>query len=162
MKVFEVFVPIVFAVGLLGWQSCCPKHYPPVIYKDSVRVEIRERIVHDTVTFEVPVIVEKNVTKDTISHLENDWAQSDAELKDGFLWHSLETKGHTVYVPVQVYVHDTTFVEKEAQETIKEVEVEKPLSWWQRLKIGAFPWLLGGILLLLLWTFRKWIFKIGL
>ena len=40
------------------------------------------------------------------------------------------------------------------------VEVEKPLSWWQRFKIGGFWYLCGAVLLLLLWTFRKLIFKI--
>ena len=43
-------------------------------------------------------------------------------------------------------VHDTTTVEK---------KVEKSLSKWQKAKIGAFPWLLGGVLLLLCWAFRK-------
>lgn len=155
----RTLILFMLAVGLC---SCCPKHYPQVVYRDSVRVEIRERIVHDTVKFEVPAIKEKNVTRDTSSHLENDWAKSDASLVDGFLEHTLETKGKTVYIPVTTIVRDTVTIEKEAVETIKGVEVEKPLSWWQRLKLGAFPWLLGGVLLLLLWTFRKWIFKIGL
>lgn len=135
--------------------SCCPKHYPQVVYRDSVRVEIRERIVHDTVKFEVPVIKEKNVTRDTSSHLENDWAKSDASLVDGFLEHTLETKGRTVYVPVTTIVRDTVTIEKEAVETIKEVEVEKPLSWSQRTKLGAFWWLLATCVALLIYTFRK-------
>ncbi len=46
-------------------------------------------------------------------------------------------------------VHDTTVVE---------VKVEKDLSWAQRTKIGAFPWLLLTVLGLLLWTFRKHLF----
>jgi hypothetical protein len=46
-------------------------------------------------------------------------------------------------------VHDTTAVE---------VKVEKDLSWAQRTKIGAFPWLLLTVLGLLLWTFRKHLF----
>lgn len=143
------------AILLLLLSACCPKHYPTIVYRDSVRVEIRERIVHDTVKFEVPVIKEINVTKDTSSHLENDWAKSDAELKDGFLWHSLETKGQTVYVPVTTIVHDTVTVEKEAQETIIEKEVEKPLTWWQRLRLKAFWPLLGVLLALVLWIYRK-------
>lgn len=155
MRAFEIFIPIVFAVGLIGSQSCCPKHYPQIVYRDSVRVEVRDRVVHDTVTFEVPVVIEKNVTKDTVSHLENDWAMSDAELKGGLLWHSLETKGQTVYIPVTTIVHDTLMVEKEAVETIKEVKVEKPLSWSQRTKLGAFWWLLAACVALLIYTFRK-------
>ena len=47
-------------------------------------------------------------------------------------------------------VHDTTAVE---------VKVEKPLSWSQKAKIGAFPWLLLAFIGALLWIFRKWIFR---
>jgi hypothetical protein len=135
--------------------ACSPRALPQVFYRDSVRVEIRERIVHDTVKFEVPVIKEKNVTRDTSSHLENDWAKSDASLVDGFLEHTLETKGRTVYVPVTTIVRDTVTIEKEAVETIKEVKVEKPLSWSQRTKLGAFWWLLATCVALLIYTFRK-------
>ena len=42
-----------------------------------------------------------------------------------------------------------------AVETIKEVKVEKPLSWSQRARIGAFPWLLLVAVGLAVWTFRK-------
>ena len=50
---------------------------------------------------------------------------------------------------------DSVFVERE-----KIVEVEKPLSVWRKWQIGAFWWLCGVVVLLLLWIFRKFIFKI--
>ena len=140
----------------LAAAACSPKHYQPtIVYRDSVRVEVHERLFHDTVSFEVPVIVEKNVTRDTSSHLENEWATSDAELKDGFLWHSLETKGQTVYIPVTTIVRDTVVVEKEATETIVTKEVEKPLTPWQNYRLRAFWWLILGIVALLAYTFRR-------
>ena len=46
-------------------------------------------------------------------------------------------------------VHDTTAVE---------VKVEKSLSWSQKAKIGAFPWLVLAVIGLLLWAFRKRLF----
>jgi hypothetical protein len=46
-------------------------------------------------------------------------------------------------------VHDTTAVE---------VKVEKSLSWAQKAKIGAFPWLVLAVIGAALWTFRKYIF----
>lgn len=152
---------VVIALEVLALSSCCAKHYhPQIVYRDSIRVEIRERLVHDTVKFDVPVVIEKVVTKDTASHLENDWAQSDAVVSGGFLSHSLETKPHTVYVPVAVPVHDTTYIEKEAQETIIEKEVEKPLTWWQKARLGAFWWLLAGLVGCLAWIFRKPLLKL--
>lgn len=136
--------------------SCSPKVLPPVVQiRDSIRVEIRDRVVHDTVSFEVPVIIERNMTRDTTSHLENAWAQSDASLVDGFLSHSLETKGQTVYIPVTTYVHDTLIVEKEAQETVITKEVERDFTWWEKARLRAFGWLLAGLAACLLWIFRK-------
>lgn len=74
-------------------------------------------------------------------------------------------KGDTVYIEkykdrfvyrdrwrdsVQVReVHDTTAVE---------VKVEKNLSWSQKAKIGAFPWLLLVLIGAVLWIFRKYLF----
>ena len=114
-------------ICILILAACSPKVLPPVIeYRDSVRVEVHERIVHDTVSFEVPVIIEKNVTRDTSSHLENEWAESDASLVDGFLEHTLKTKGRTVYIPIQVPVHDTTYIEHSSQ--IQTEYVERDLT----------------------------------
>jgi hypothetical protein len=50
---------------------------------------------------------------------------------------------------------DSVYVDR-----IKEVKVEKPLSGWQSLKIGAFWWLLGALIAALLYIFRKPIFAI--
>ncbi len=136
------------------------KHTPVIEYRDSVRVEYRDRIIHDTATFEIPVIVEKNVTRDTSSHLENPYAKSDASVSDGFLSHSLESIPQIIKVPYEVEVHDTLYFEKSSQSEIKEAEVEKPLSWWERLKIGAFPWLLLALLLTNAKTIAKMIVKL--
>ena len=144
-------VPALLLV-LAGATSCCA---PRVITKTETVVEYRDRVVHDTATVAVPYEVEKVVTRDTVSHLENGYAKSDASVSGGFLSHSLESKPQIIRVPVEVHVTDTIKVEKEAVETIKEVEVEKSLSWWQKAKIGAFWWLLGAVIGLLLWIFRK-------
>lgn len=73
-------------------------------------------------------------------------------------------KGDTVYKYVERvryrdrYKVDTlikVMVDSVAVERIKEVKVEKPLSWWQRAKIGAFWWLLGALVAAVLWIFRK-------
>ena len=46
-------------------------------------------------------------------------------------------------------------VDSFAIERVKEVKVEKPLSWGKRAKIGAFWWLVLAVALLGAWTFRK-------
>ena len=46
-------------------------------------------------------------------------------------------------------------VDSFAVERVKEVQVEKPLSWGKRAKIGAFWWLVLTVAVLGAWTFRK-------
>lgn len=46
-------------------------------------------------------------------------------------------------------------VDSFAIERVKEVQVEKPLSWGKRAKIGAFWWLVLAVAGLAAWTFRK-------
>ena len=140
-------------VGLLI-AACSPK----IVYKTETVIEYRDREIHDTTTFEIPVEVEKIVTKDTISHLENQFAKSDAKVSDGLLYHSLESIPQVIKVPYEVHVTDTLY--KESQVIEKEVEVEKPLSWWQKFRMNAFWWLLLGVVLLFVWTFRKSILKL--
>ena len=73
-------------------------------------------------------------------------------------------KGDTVYIEKYkdrfVYRdrwRDSIIVKRDsvAVETLKEVKVEKPLSWSQKVRIGAFPWLILVAVGLGVWTFRK-------
>ena len=73
-------------------------------------------------------------------------------------------KGDTVYKYVERvryrdrYKVDTLIkvkVDSVAVDRIKEVKVEKPLSACQSFRLRAFWWLLGGLILSLLWIFRK-------
>ena len=99
----------------------------------------------DTVFLEVPKIVEKIVTADTVSVLENEYAKSEASVSDGLLAHSLETKPIQQPVEVQtkiVYRDSIIFKDVVVYET---VEVEKELSRWQTFKMK-----IGGITLTIL------------
>ena len=99
----------------------------------------------DTVFLEVPRIVEKIVTADTVSVLENDYAMSSASVSDGLLSHSLETKPVQQPVEVQtkiVYRDSIIFRDRVVTETI---EVEKDLTKWQSFKMRT-----GGITLTIL------------
>ncbi len=99
----------------------------------------------DTVYLEVPQIVEKVVTKDTVSVLENEFAKSAASVSDGLLAHSLETKPVQRPVEVQtkiVYRDSVIFKDVVVYET---VEVEKELSRSQTFKMK-----IGGITLTIL------------
>ena len=61
------------AALLVGAVGCSPRIVEKIKVetKDSIRVEINERVVHDTVSVSVPIEIEKVVTRDTTSKLEN-------------------------------------------------------------------------------------------
>ena len=104
----------------------------------------------DTVFLEVPRIVEKIVTADTVSVLENEYAKSEASVSDGLLAHSLETKPIQQPVEIQtkiVYRDSVVFKDVAVYET---VEVEKELTGWQSFKMKMGGWFLGILSLLAL------------
>lgn len=145
---YLVFVAL-FTVFMCGITSCSPK----IITHTETVIEYRDRVVHDTTTFEIEKEVEKIVTKDTTSHLENKYAQSDAMVSGGFLHHSLESKPQIIEIPVEVHVTDTLWKESEVITKIK--EVEKELNWWQKMKQSTWGWMLFALAGALIYIFRK-------
>lgn len=159
---------LIFSVLLCFFASCSPKIITQTRteYRDSVVTVVRERIVRDTVGIEIPVEVEKIVTRDTLSRLENTYARSVAEVAGGFLHHSLESRPQVIYVPVEVPVADTTTTHTSSaidEKTETKIQyVEKQLSWWQRTQIYGFR---VAVLLALLWILWRYLgrkTKIGL
>lgn len=110
-----------------------------------------------------PKIVERVVVqKDTVQvhHRDTTFRRDSVHIRE---W----MKGDTVYI--EKYKDRYVFrdrwrdsvavrIDSVTVESIKEVKVEKPLSWGQRAKIGAFPWVLLALIGALLWIFRKHIF----
>ena len=103
----------------------------------------------DTVLLEIPKIVEKVVTKDTVSVLENDYAKSQAVISDGLLAHSLETKPvqKPVEVQTKIVCRDSVIVKDNV--IVQTVEVEKELTGWQTFKMKTGGFALGIIVLLI-------------
>ena len=129
--------------------------------RDSIRVDVRteyaERI--DTVYIELPRQAERVVTRDTSSHLENDFAASDAGIDSlGFLHHSLETKRQRLPVPVKSTVErkdSIIFRDKEVY-VDKPVYVERQMTAWQQIRLKSWWLLLGWIA----FAYRKEIFAV--
>ena len=103
----------------------------------------------DTVLLEIPKIVEKVVTKDTVSVLENDYAKSQAVISDGLLAHSLETKPvqKPVEVQTKIVYRDSVIVKDNV--IVQTIEVEKELTGWQTFKMKTGGFALGIIVLLI-------------
>lgn len=122
---------------------------------DSTKVEVRtERIEHiDTVYIELPRQVERIVTQDTTSRLENDYAVSEARVEAGMLHHTLETKAAKVPVPAKATIekmYGITTVSKAKVEKEK-VYIEKELTAWQRFRLRGFWALLAAMACWIAW-----------
>lgn len=131
--------------------------------RDSVRIEYRERtvLVPDTVLVEIPAQTAERTTPDSLSHLENDYAESTARInQDGSLYHDLKTKQQMKPVKTNKEIQQrdsvrTVYRDRIVKQTITEkVEVEKKLSWFQKTQIAGF-WTL---LIFLMIVYRKKIF----
>ena len=123
--------------------------YRQVAPEEHSRVEVRTEIVYqkDTVYIQLPAIVQERETLDTISVLENKYAQSVAEVSGGTLSHSLQTKpvSEPVTVDKQIVYRDSlVFVER-----VVEVPVEKHLSKWQSFKLKLGGWAFAGLILVI-------------
>lgn len=124
---------------------------PTVIKVDSTIVEYRDRIVHDTVDFVPPEFFISQVSTDTLSIIENDYAKTVAVVHDGVLSHSLQSVPAVIKVPVAVEVHDTLIVKSKADTVTEYIEVEKKLTKWQSFKMDMGGIVLFASLLMLAW-----------
>ena len=133
----KYYLPLLF----LALASACStvRQLPTT---DSTKVEVRTETVieKDTVFVELPRVVERVAVQDTTSHLENEFALSDARISGGVLKHSLETKPVKMPAVVDkqiVYRDSVVFRDRVQTQT---VEVEKKLTGWQQAKIrvGGF------------------------
>lgn len=140
MKHFLLFIFSALCVACSVARQAAPSE------KLSTRVEVVTVFEKDTVLVEIPQIVEKVQTMDTVSFLENEFAKSSAEVSDGILSHSLETKPVQKLVEIQkeiVYRDSVVFRDRTVVEI---VEVEKPLTGWQQLKIKTGGYAIGMII----------------
>ena len=125
----RVLVILALVLGLSSCSLLSPRIQEKVIVlRDTTVVHHRDSVFHRD-----SVYVKEWVKGDTVFV---------EKYKDRLVWRDRWRDSVRV-----VESHDTTTVE---------VKVEKNLSWAQKTKIGAFPWLLGAFLALLIWVTRKW------
>ena len=140
------FIPVFFSLLCVACGSL--KQVTPT---ERVVTETRIETVFktDTVFLEVPKIVERVVTKDTVSVLENEFAKSAASVSDGLLSHSLETKPvqKPVEVQTKIVYRDSVIVQDRVVTQIQ--EVEKELTGWQSFKMKMGGWFLGILIILI-------------
>lgn len=139
---------------LAAVTACCPCHHLTTSTADSVRVEtvVRTEYIPDTVFVEVPIESERQIVRDTTSHLETSYAVSDARITpDGSLSHSLANKPQKRPIPTEKEVIYRDSIVYRDRVNTEIVEVERKLTWWQQTKMKGF-WVL---LVVIVFVFRK-------
>lgn len=130
-----IFIFLVFFVG------CCPCRKLTTSERDSVRIEVRERVVSriDTVEVRIPAEREERIVEADSSYIETKVAASWARINsDGTLYHSLFTLPLAPKVAVTIpTVHRDSIVYRQQYREVV-VEVDKPLTWWQTTQIKGF------------------------
>lgn len=130
--------------------ACCPCRHLMTSTQDSVRVEtvVRTEYIPDTVFVEVPLEIERQTVRGTMSHLETSYAVSDARITpDGALFHSLANKPQKRPVPTEkeiIYRDSIVYRDRVNREV---VEVERKLTWWQQTQMKGF-WIALVVLVL--------------
>lgn len=147
----------VLAVLALSLAGCCPCRHIATSTADSVRVEVVERVVEkiDTVEVVLPAERVEVVTPDTTSIVATSLATSTASVRGGLLHHTIENKRNIYRQPakVEVVVRDSIVVREVKVEEI--VEVERKITWWQRLRLDGFWVLLSALVAVVGWNFRN-------
>lgn len=140
----------IIIMAFLLLTSCgAGKHLPVQTERqDSIRVEVREKTVYirDTVLVEIPAQTAENTTRDTSSHLETDYAESDARIDpDGTLHHSLRNKPQEKPVPVNVPTTQKDSIVYRDRYISETVEVPRDLTAWQKWQMRSFWILLSSV-----------------
>ena len=119
--------------------------------REQTTVEIRTETVYvpDTVYIELPRIVERVQTLDTISVLENKYAKSEALVENGTLNHSLELKPvkEPAIVQKQIVYKDSIIVKE--VDVDHYIEMPAELTAWQSFKIKLGGYAFALIILLI-------------
>ena len=142
---------------LLLLVSCAT---PRVVTRENVRVIEHTEYVPVTVNVPIPEITSEVTVRDTSSHLENKYSESDARINsDGTLYHNLKTKPQniTATAEAKVQYRDSIIVQRIESEIIVEKPVEKKLGLWQSFQMKSF-WVL---LALLIFSYRRTILTIA-
>lgn len=163
MKKIAILISI--SIMFMVATGCgCYKHIPVVetVIRDSVAVHVKDSTIFHIDTIKVYIPDESSdaiIASSDSSHLETSVATSDAYIDSlGRLHHSLDNKaGATLEKEIQVpetfhTQYTETFHEQDEKETVT-IEVEKDLTWWQKLWMtsGKILWglVLGALLFLL-------------
>lgn len=151
---FVILAALAFVLTFVIFSGCTRRVYVPVERTTTVTetlvdtvVELRLKEVHDTVTVQAH-------GEDTLSYLSNGIGYSFASIEGGVLGHSLGTlPGAKVKDSIKV----RHIVIRDSIPYPVTVEVEKKLTWWERMKMeyGGFAMGVAAALAFIFCVFVK-------
>lgn len=129
-----------FAALLTG---CAAQRVAVDHQRDSVAVIVRDSVVFrdSVVLVEIPKEKDKDVVvQSDTSHIETSVAESEAWVADGRLHHTLRNKDEA-FIPVTIKMPERIHYEQKDRliynKVVETIEVEKPLSWWERFVMSV-------------------------
>ena len=147
---------LILIVFLLLTSCGAGKHLPvQTESRDSVRIEVREvtRYIRGTAFIPIPAQSAESTTRDTSSHLETDYAESDARIApDGTLYHSLRNKPQETPIPVMVPLIQKDSIVYQLRLKKEVVQIPRELTGWQKWQMRSF-WIL--LMVLAVYVLRK-------
>ena len=163
-KLHLIFLLAITLIGCQSQKQPAAALSPVIINNsDSVKVETITTTVYVPVdvAVDLPRQSESNVTMDDSSHVETDLAVSDAWIKDGVLHHHIKNKSGQL--------KGESFVPQKTERTNKEavrvkevpvpepypVEIERKWTPMEQIKLAAFWYLLGAVVLSIGFILRK-------
>lgn len=157
----QTLLLILLTILITGCKTHKAAQQPPLPVV-PIETNTDTKIIHietiDTVFIEVPAQSAERTTPGKESHLETDYAESDARInEDGTLTHTLKNKPTKCPAPVK-NTADTVYVEKAIEKPLPvevPVSVEKDLSWWEKTRLDTWWWMATALVLCTGWICRK-------
>lgn len=159
-------IALILIIGFTALMSACSSsrnaaqtQLPIVPIENNTDTKVVHIETIDTVFIEIPAQSAERTTPDKYSHLETDYAESDARINaDGTLTHSLKNKTETPKpIPVKNAtdtIYQDRYIEKPVEVQVP-VAVERNLTWWEQTRLQTWGWLVAALALTLAWSLRK-------
>lgn len=151
---------VALIAGVLALSGCKPCKDISEATEVQTRIEYRERTVYvpDTIMVTIPAQTAEATVRDSISHLETEYAESDARINaDGSLYHCLQNKARENPTPIQrpVEYRDSLIYINVDRTVYQPKYIEKKLSIWEQVRLKTYWAMLVALFASLAWIFRE-------